>query len=106
MYDVTIGGWANRRSVIRTTLENNAHIVDNEDNLVSCTELRDFWVSWRDNHIMCGKGRVIGEEIILAYDDSKSPAYEVNFIGISTGFGASGTWIIEKGNQQLRIINE
>ena len=107
MYDVTIGGWHNSISVIRTELENNANIVDShyEPNIVSCTEFRDFWVSWTDNNIKCGKGRVVGEELLVDYYDL-SQAYEVKFIGISTGWGSSGTWIFQKGNKKLWIINE
>ena len=100
MYDVALAGWNNQRTVIRTKLEDNEKIVarKNERNIVNCYEFRDFWVSWTDNHIKSGKGRKIGQDILVDYDDSVSKAYEVNFVGISTGFGASGKWIFENGN--------
>ena len=96
MYDVGLAVWRNTRSVIRTVLLDNIKTVDSNDesNIVSCTEFRDFWVSWTDNHIKSGKGLVVGQDILVAYDDSHSPTYEVNFIGISTGWGAPGTWVI------------
>ena len=100
MYDVALAGWNNRKTVIRTKLEDNSRIVawKKEHNIVSCTAFRDFWVSWTDNYIKSGKGREIGRDILVEYDDSESKAYEVNFVGISTGFGASGIWIFENGN--------
>ena len=106
MYDVALAGWGNRKTVIRTVLENNAHIVDtnNEHNIVSCTAFRDFWVSWTDNYVKSGKGNVVGQDILVEYDDSVSKAYEVNFVGISTGFGHSGTWIFENGNCKLKCV--
>ena len=96
MYDAALAGWSNATSVVRTVLGDNIKTVDSNDesNIVSCTEFRDFWVSWTDNHIKSGKGLVVGQDILLAYDDSHSPACEVNFIGIITDFGLSGTWII------------
>ena len=97
MYVVGLAGWSNTRSVMRIVLGDKTKITvdsNDESNIVSCTAFRDFWVSWTDNYIESGKGRVVGQDVLVAYDDSNSPTYEVNFIGISTGWGASGTWII------------
>ena len=96
MYDVGLAVWRNTRSVIRTVFgdDNKNAALNNESNIVNCTEFRDFWVSWTDNHIKSGKGLVVGQDILVSYDDSHSPKYEVNFIGISTGWGAPGTWVI------------
>ena len=105
MYDIFLAGWNNTRCIIRTA-KSDKNIVDSHDekNIVSCTEFRDFWVSWTDNHIKSGKGLVVGQDILVAYDDSNSPTYGVNFIGISTGWGASGIWLFN-GNEQLYNVN-
>ena len=103
MYDVALGGWINTRSDIRTVLEDDDKVVatNNEPNIVSCTEFRNFWVSWEYNLIRCGKGLLVGHLTFLDYNDSMSPAYEINYIGISTGFGATGTWKFGDGKYIL-----
>ena len=60
--------------------------------ILNCDEQRQFWVTWMDDTIRVGEGAEIGQlEILLWPDPNLHPVFSV---GLSTGYTATGQWII------------
>lgn len=91
MLEVFIGGWKNSKSVIRKNRSKpDVAEVDTAD-ILSGDEFRDFWIRWDANVVSVGKG---GEGApFLTYENSDN--LTVNFIGICTGWGSSGSWVVD-----------
>jgi Farnesoic acid 0-methyl transferase len=91
VHEVVIGGWHNSRSVIYRDLVSNTTAVEaSTPNILSCDELRQFWIRWQsDGKIAVGQN-VINTAEFLSYVD---PApHKINGISVSTGAGSSGEW--------------
>ena len=65
----------------------------NTPSILSCKELRKFWVSWEDNTIQVGSGDLYQHSFIAWTDPLFHPVGAVSF---STGYGAVGEWQIEQ----------
>lgn len=94
MFEVFFGGWSNSKSVIRKN-RNKPEVAEVETpGILSNDESRGFWIRWNENTITAGKE---GEyDPLLSYIDSEPIA--VGYIGICTGWGASGDWQLEVDN--------
>lgn len=91
MLEVFIGGWKNTKSVIRKNrTKPDVFEVDTPD-ILNGGEFRGFWIRWDGNVITVGKE---GEGApFMTYENPDS--FPINFVGICTGWGATGSWIIE-----------
>jgi Farnesoic acid 0-methyl transferase len=86
---IYIGGFGNTKSAMRFgNVERNQYM---ETGIVSETEFREFWVSWFDGSIQCGKGGEIGVNRFLAWTDPEFAG--INHLSVATGYGSNGTWI-------------
>ncbi|XP_034473315.1 ficolin-1-like [Drosophila innubila] len=91
-YEIFIGGWENTISVIRKNGQKPDVAEVPTPRILSADEFRGFWVRWSDNVISVGH---VGEaRAFLSYDAGS--LFPVNYVGICTGWGASGTWQIYK----------
>lgn len=91
MLEVFIGGWKNSKSVIRKNRTKPDVVEVDTADILSGDEFRDFWIRWDGNVISVGKG---GEGTpFMSYENTESIA--VNFVGICTGWGAMGSWVVE-----------
>ncbi|XP_011206592.2 C3 and PZP-like alpha-2-macroglobulin domain-containing protein 8 [Bactrocera dorsalis] len=92
MYEVFIGGWENTKSVIRKNRQKPDVAEVHTPGILEAGEFRGFWVRWYDNVITVGRE---GEAAaFLSYD--AQDLFPVNFVGVCTGWGASGSWIIDE----------
>lgn len=92
MLEVFIGGWKNTKSVIRKNRTKPDVCELETPDILNPGEFRGFWVKWIDNVITVGKE---GEAAaLLSYENPD--AYDINFVGVCTGWGANGSWIIEQ----------
>ena len=92
-YEVVIGGYKNSKSVIRQKrLGPNSAVADTQA-VLSCTEFRSFWVSWKSALIEVGFGEVRGVDTFLSWQDPKPHAVES--LSFSSGFGASADFRLE-----------
>jgi hypothetical protein len=90
MYEVFLGGWKNTKSVIRKNRTKPDIEADTPD-ILNDGEFRGFWIRWMDNTITVGhEGQVAA---FLTFEDSE--AIPINYVGVCTGWGACGSWIIE-----------
>jgi len=94
IYEIFIGGWKNTKSAIRKNGKNPGYAKVWTPGILNADEFRGFWVRWSDNVISVGHE---GEtKAFLSYDAGL--LFLVNYVGIRTGWGASGTWLINKNS--------
>ena len=95
-YEVVIGDYGNSRTIIRDCTQCYPK-VQLEHEPLDVSEFRGFWISWKRGVIRVGQGTTTDENELLIWRDPLP--HEVNFIGISTGWGADahGQWIFGHG---------
>lgn len=96
--EVFIGGWGNTKSVIRKNKQQPEKATADTPDILSAGEFRGFWIRWADNVITVGRD---GEAAaFLSYEESDH--FPIAHVGVCTGWGAAGSWIIEDpAGQQL-----
>lgn len=86
MYEIVIGGWAGTKSAIRREKQGSSMGSASTPGILSPTEFRGFWLSWKDGMIEVGKAGE-GAPFMTWTDPDPLP---VNYIGFSTGWGNTG----------------
>ena len=89
-----LGGWSNTRSVIRTVKQQDPPVASVQNTPVDCNEFKPFWIRWTDGVYEVGYGLMVGTDPFMLYNSQSPPM--VNAVAISTGFGATGTWLFRK----------
>ncbi|CAF4789213.1 unnamed protein product [Pieris macdunnoughi] len=93
MYEIFIGGWGNAKSVIRRNRTKPDKVEIETPGIVNAGEFRGFWVRWDGGIVSAGRE---GEAIpFISWSDPEP--FPVAFVGVCTGWGATGTWKIEDG---------
>lgn len=93
MYEVMIGGWGNAKSVIRRNKTKPDKVEIETPNILNGGEFRGFWVRWDSGIISAGRE---GEAIpFISWSDPEP--FPIQYVGVCTGWGATGTWKIEDG---------
>ncbi|XP_067001274.2 uncharacterized protein [Anabrus simplex] len=91
MIEVFIGGWGNTKSVIRRNRTKPDKVEVETPDILSAGEYRGFWIRWETGVIEVGKE---GESApFMAWQDPEP--FGIGHYGVCTGWGASGSWIIE-----------
>lgn len=99
LYEIFLGGWENSKSVIRKDGQKPDVVEVPTPGILDAGEFRGFWVRWYDNVITVG--REGDAAAFLSYDAGE--LFPVNFVGICTGWGASGNWLID--GKRIEIIH-
>lgn len=90
-FQVFIGGWGNTKSVIRRNQTKPDMVEVDTPQILNGGEFRGFWVRWDGGVVSAGReGEVIP---FMSWTDPEP--FPVAFVGVATGWGASGTWKIE-----------
>ncbi|XP_028032564.1 uncharacterized protein LOC114244849 [Bombyx mandarina] len=93
MYEVMIGGWGNAKSVIRKNRTKPDKVEIESPGILNGGEYRGFWVRWDSGIISAGRE---GEAIpFISWSDPEP--FPVYYVGVCTGWGATGSWKIEDG---------
>ncbi|KAJ0182697.1 hypothetical protein K1T71_002066 [Dendrolimus kikuchii] len=101
MYEVFIGGWNNTKSVIRRNKIKPDKVTVDTPDIVSSHEFRGFWIRWDGGVVSAGRE---GEAIpFIAWTDPDP--FAIAYVGVCTGWGATGTWKIEVSPIILREID-
>lgn len=91
MVEVFIGGWGNTKSVIRRNRTKPEKVEIELPGILNAGEFRGFWVRWDGGIISAGRE---GEAIpFISWADPEP--FPIAFVGVCTGWGATGTWKIE-----------
>lgn len=95
-YVVSIGTKANKETEIDWRIgDSTSRVSIASENILNCDEYRDFWVSWRDDMVRVGKGRVVGEDEVLKHEGSSDlKSHSVHAVSLGTSEGADGHWDI------------
>jgi len=89
--EVFIGGWQNSKSVIRLN-ETKPEVAEADTpNILNANEYRGFWIRSTDGVITVGRE---GEAAAFLSWHNPQPFF-INYVGVCTGWGATGSWIIE-----------
>jgi hypothetical protein len=93
MIEIFIGGWSNTKSVIRKNRTKPDKSEANTPDILNAGEYRGFWIKWFDGVYTVGNE---GEAAaFLSYQDNE--IIPINFAGVCTAWGATGSWILEAG---------
>ncbi|XP_063444961.1 uncharacterized protein LOC134725237 isoform X2 [Mytilus trossulus] len=91
LYEIVIGGYRNTMSNIRKRKQGQSFVERARKGYLNCTEVRQFNIDWSNGNISVRyimKNSTV--ETIMAWLDP-APLTIID-AGISTGFGATGTW--------------
>lgn len=88
MYEIFIGGWENSKSVIRKNRQKPDVVEVQTPGILNDGLFVGFWIRWYDNVITVGRE---GEAAAFMSYDAED-LFPVKYVGICTGWGASGTW--------------
>lgn len=91
MYEVFLGGWKNSKSVIRKNRTKPDVAEFDTPNILNDGEYRGFWIRWDGPMITVGREGEVAA--FLTFEDTES--VPINYVGVCTGWGAAGSWIIE-----------
>lgn len=91
IYEIFIGGWDNSKSVIRRNRQKPDVVEVPTPGILNAGEFRGFWIRWYDSVITVG---CEGEAAAFMSYDAQN-LFPINFVGICTGWGASGTWLLD-----------
>lgn len=95
-----IGGWGNSKSVIRRNRTKPEVAEADTPGILDAGDFRGFWVRWDSGIVSAGRE---GEAIpFLSYQDPEP--FPVGFVGVCTGWGASGTWKIEGTHTPIHTL--
>ncbi|XP_033724547.1 C3 and PZP-like alpha-2-macroglobulin domain-containing protein 8 [Pecten maximus] len=98
-YKVVLGSFLNTKSKLR--IRKSYHeIVHEENNTVDCNVYKKFWISWRNNVISAGHGNSSNNAMLFSSTDEQPN--QIRYVGISTGYGASGQWKIPNERPPLQ----
>ena len=88
-YKIGIGVDGNNSTTIEGMFPNGIKRSIPSYGVLSCNEVRDFWISWSNGIVKVGEGRNVGENSLLSYDDLTF--YPVKAFTFKSP-GANGTW--------------
>ena len=67
-----------------------APVASKDHQPLQCDTSLPFWISWFPDSIQVGTGMTIGNAEFMSTVNSQN--ININYVGISTGWGATGTW--------------
>ncbi|KAF7281181.1 uncharacterized protein LOC143198744 [Rhynchophorus ferrugineus] len=91
MYEIFIGGWGNSKSIIRKNRTKPDVAETPTPNILSADEFRGFWIRWSNGTITVGREGDVTP--FLSWSDREN--VRIEYIGICTGWGATGNWIVQ-----------
>ena len=90
LYEIVIGGWGNKQSVIRREGQGKNLVTKATANILSANEDRTFWADANNGVVRLGEGPIIGKKIVMSWTDKK-PLNSI-YVGFMTGWGSTGNW--------------
>ena len=96
--EICLGGWGDTSSVIRSEHQQLIPIIKQGGGRLDANAYKPFWITWKDD-IIVGEGTVIGQNQFMKAHIPQ----EIDFIGIATGWGATGDWAFGHGKESFVI---
>lgn len=102
MVEVFLGGWKNTKSVIRKN-RNKPDVVEvDTPGILNAGEFRGFWIRWTHDGIIT-VGREDEAAAFMSWEDPDRVPFQ--YVGVCTGWGATGCWQIEGEFPLVRLTN-
>ena len=101
MYEIVIGGWDNSKSVIRRGSQGSSKVERVMHSLLNPNEDRPFWADAKNGLIRLGKGKVIGSNIIIKWQDNQP--LDPSYVGFMTGWGSTGVWKFQEDIEGKKV---
>ncbi|XP_071160927.1 uncharacterized protein [Mytilus edulis] len=102
-YEICIGGSSNQITFLRRKYNDFNQLKISTPNILGCTEKSTFEIRWTlDGTIYLVKESAVGTETIIDWTDS-IPLL-IQGVGIMTGWGSDGIWIIESSKYILAVV--
>ena len=99
-YEIVLGGWDDRQSVIRAKNQGPPLMV--YEGAVHRGHDGLFWVSWADGALRVGHGQYVGTRQIMSVSMAQAGiTAPLRHLLVSTGFGSTG-----EGNCELRSVRQ
>lgn len=92
--EIVIGGWRNTRSCIRLTPQDNCSVTT-MGAMLDCAEYRQFTLYWTESQIFVKQGNRTAEKSNIFLHLPLNFTISDIKVGISTGYGFSGKWMLE-----------
>lgn len=92
--EIVIGGWRNTRSCIRLTPQDNCSVTT-MGAMLDCAEYRQFTLYWTESQIFVKNGNRTAEKSNIFLNLPLNFNISDIKVGISTGYGFSGKWMLE-----------
>lgn len=92
LYEIVIGGWRNTKSVLRKAKQSNL-VAKTAGVFLSCSQYKDFWISWDNITINIGRGDVFDDDAIFLTWSDTAGLWTITNIGFYTAFRSTGEWI-------------
>ena len=83
-------------------LGNNWQVFASTPNILSCNEVRYFWIRWANGYIEVGKGMTVGVDHFMAYQRGYPP--EVNYFGLAGQEDTNRYWVFTELPRMFIII--
>ena len=92
-------GWANTASVLRCKHLQGSNADETFGPVLNKNKYLAFWLTWTEGgDVAVGKGTTVGENQFLT---GSCADRSIDYIGISTGFGFQGKWVIPYGKEYI-----
>ena len=81
------------RTFIRYPVGGTTHGTVDTVDILSESELRPFWLRWRDRHLRFGKGEEVGQNEVTSYNNMDLAA--ITSVSVSSGGSYTGEWLFK-----------
>ncbi|KAJ8735380.1 hypothetical protein PYW07_007000 [Mythimna separata] len=89
MYEIILGGWRNKQSVLRYCRKKPDKVIVSTPRLLDPDNFKKFLIKWRKGKVTVQYGD--SSKVIMEWQDFTS--FGISHFGVRT-FGASGQWCI------------
>ncbi|XP_074658001.1 uncharacterized protein LOC141910980 isoform X2 [Tubulanus polymorphus] len=90
--EVTIGGKNNSRSWITENAEGAKRCESVTKNVLSDSEFRNFWISWKDGLVEVGEGNLRGRGRFMYWSIPEKKQFHVNCMAVSSDKTGAAEW--------------
>ena len=91
-YEVVVGTAEDSHTEIRDNRQRKTMARVHTPEILNCTMMRSFWISWADGYIELGTGDHYGVDRVIHWQDMHP--LQVNMAAISTSASATGHWML------------
>ena len=89
-YEIVIGCDNNSLSQIRDSINGEVKTKGHTTDILSVSQMRPFWISWRRGAILVGHGDTVGDRSFLMWKPDAPHA--INAVSMATGGDRLGAW--------------